>query len=58
MSLMGILIFLFGLTNVAVMNLDYTMFSSFLILTPTNQLIYVIIGIIIVLIIGSYWNDK
>ncbi|WP_407423471.1 peptide ABC transporter permease [Methanobrevibacter sp.] len=58
MSLSGILIFIFGLTYVSIMNLDYKMFSSFLILTPTYQLIYVIIGIVIVLIIGSYWNDK
>ena len=58
MSLFGVLIFIFGLTHKSIMNLDYGMFSSFLILTPTYQLIYVIIGIIIVLIIGSYWNDK
>ena len=58
MSLYGILIFLFGLTNVSVMNLDYKMFSPFLILTPTYQLIYVVIGIIVLLIIGLYWNDK
>ena len=58
MSLEGILIFLFGLTFISIMQLDYTMFSSFLILTPTYQLIYVIIGIIIILIIGTYWNDK
>lgn len=58
MSLYGILIFLFGLTNRSVMNLDYKMFSSFLILTPTYQLIYVVIGIIVLLIMGLYWNDK
>lgn len=58
MSLEGILIFLLGLTNGSVMHLDYEMFSSFLILTPTYQLIYVIIGIIAVLIIGLYLNDK
>ena len=58
MSLMGILIFLFALTNVSIMRLDYEMFSPFLILTPTYQLVYVVIAIIIVLIIGLYWNDK
>lgn len=58
MSLEGILIFLFGLTFMSTISLDYSMFSSFLILTPTYQLIYVIIGIIFVLIIGFYWNDK
>lgn len=58
MSLMGILIFIFGLTNNSIMQLNHEMFSSFLILTPTYQLIYVIIGIIFVLIIGFYLNDK
>ena len=58
MSLMGILIFLFALTNVSIMKLDYEMFSQFLILTPTYQLVYVVIAIIVVLIIGLYWNDK
>jgi hypothetical protein len=58
MSLEGILIFLFGLTFISTITLDYTMFSSFLILTPTYQLIYVIIGIIFVLIIGFYWHDR
>lgn len=58
MSLMGILIFLFALTNTSIMRLDYEMFSPFLILTPTYQLVYVVIAIVIVLIIGLYWNDK
>lgn len=58
MSLMAILVFIFGLTNNSIMRLNHEMFSSFLILTPTYQLIYVIIGIIFVLIIGFYLNDK
>ena len=58
MSLMGILIFIFGLTNNSIMQLNHEMFSSFLISTPTYLLIYVIIGIIFVLIIGFYLNDK
>ncbi len=58
MSLEGILIFLFALTNVSIMQLDYEMFSSFLILTPTYQLIYVIIAIVVILIIGLYLNDR
>jgi hypothetical protein len=40
------------------MTLDYTMFSSFLILTPTYQLIYVVIGIIVVLVVGVLINDS
>jgi len=33
------------------------MFSPFLILTPTYQLIYVVIGIIVVLVAGVLIND-
>lgn len=40
------------------LNLDYSMFSPFLILTPTYQLIYVIIAIIAVLVIGVFINDS
>ena len=58
MSLMIILIFIFGLTYYSTLTLDYKMFSSFLILTPTYKLIYVIILIAIIFIIGLYWNDK
>ena len=57
MTLESILIFLFALTYNATLNLDYTMFSSFLILTPTYQLIYVIIGIVVVLVGGVLIND-
>ena len=58
MTLESILIFLFALTYNSTLTLDYTMFSSFLILTPTYQLIYVIIGIIIVLVVGVFINDS
>ncbi|MBE6499170.1 MAG: peptide ABC transporter permease [Methanobrevibacter thaueri] len=57
MCLSTILIFIFALTYNSTINLDYTAFSAFLILTPTYQLIYVIIGIIIVLIAGVLVND-
>ena len=58
MTLEAVLIFLFALTYNSTLTLDYTMFSSFLILTPTYQLIYVIIGIIIVLVVGVFINDS
>ena len=58
MSLFAVLMFIFALTYNSVMTLDYTMFSSFLILTPTYQLIYVIIGIIVVLVVGVLINDR
>lgn len=58
MSLSSILMFIFALTYNSTRNLDYTMFSPFLILTPTYQLIYVIIGIIVVLVVGFVINDN
>lgn len=57
MSLFAVLMFIFALTFYSTITLDYTMFSSFLILTPTYKLIYVIIGIIVVLIVGVLIND-
>lgn len=58
MSLSSILLFILALTYESTRNLDYTMFSSFLILTPTYQLIYVIIGIAVVLVAGVLINDR
>lgn len=57
MSLASILIFIFALTYNSTKDLNYDMFSSFLILTPTYQLIYVIIGLAIVMVIGLLYND-
>lgn len=57
-SLEAILIFILGITFWSLLSLDYEMFSSFLILTPTYQLIYIIIAIIVILIIGIYYNDR
>ncbi len=58
MVLSSLLIFILGLTYWATKQLDYSMFSPFLILTPTYQLIYIIIAVAVILIIGSYLNDK
>lgn len=57
-SLSTILIFIFGLTYFSVLNLNYEMFNSFLILTPTYKLIYVIIILIVILIGGVLYNDN
>lgn len=57
MCLSAILIFIFALTYNSTIALDYTAFSPFLILTPTYQLIYVIIGIVVVLVAGVLVND-
>lgn len=58
MTLFSILLFIFALTYDSARNIDYTAFSPFLILTPTYQLVYVIIGIIVVLVIGVLINDN
>lgn len=58
MCLFSILTLIFALTYYSTLNLDYSMFSPFLILTPTYQLIYVIIAIIAVLVIGVFINDS
>ena len=58
MCLFSILTLIFALTYNSTLNLDYSMFTSFLILTPTYQLIYVIIAIIAALIIGVFINDS
>lgn len=57
MSLASILIFIFALTYTSTKDLKYSMFSSFLILTPTYQLIYVIIGLAVTIVIGLLYND-
>lgn len=57
MSLFALIVFIFALTYYSTMTLDYTVFSPFLILTPTYQLIYVVIGIIAVLVAGVLIND-
>lgn len=57
MSLFTVLLFIFGLTYNSTKYLNYNMFSPFLILTPTYQLIYVLIGIVVVLVIGVVYND-
>ena len=57
MSLFSILMFIFALTYNSTMALDYSKFTPFLILPPTYQLIYVVIGIIVVLVAGVLIND-
>lgn len=57
-SLAAIFTLICGLTYWSCRDLDYSMFSAYLILTPTYQLIYVIIGIVVVIIIGLYYSDK
>lgn len=57
MTLFSILMFIFALTYNSTKELDYSMFSPFLILTPTYQLIYVIIAIVVIMVGGVLLND-
>lgn len=57
MCLSSILIFIFALTYNSTLNLDYSMFAPFLILTPTYQVIYVLIAVFAVLVFGVLIND-
>ena len=58
MCLFSLLMFIFALTYDSTRTLDYSMFSSFLILTPVSQLIYVVIAIVVILVIGVLINDN
>lgn len=58
MCLFAILMFIFALTYDSTRTLDYTAFSPFLILTPTYQLIYIVIVIVVILVMGVLINDR
>ncbi|MBQ2653727.1 MAG: hypothetical protein IJF83_09225 [Methanobrevibacter sp.] len=57
MSLFSIVMFIFAFTYNSTLNLNYKMFKPILILTPTYQLIYLLIGICVVMVIGVFLND-
>ena len=57
MFLEFIFLLILALTFSAVRELDYSIFSSFLILTPTYQLMYVIIAILIIFVLGVLYSD-
>ena len=58
MFLECILLFILAITFSCVRELDYSIFSSFLILTPTYQLLYAIIIILIILVLGVLYNER
>lgn len=58
LSIEIVLFILLGLTYCSLRDLDYSLFNSFLILTPTYQLVYVFVVMIVILLIGLYYNDK
>lgn len=57
MFLEFILLLILALTFFSVRELDYSMFGSFIILTPTYQVLYMILAIVIVLVLGVLYND-
>lgn len=58
MFLEFILLLILALTFNSVRNLDYSMFGSFLILTPTYKVLYMILAIVIVLVLGVLYNER
>ncbi len=57
MFLEFIFLLILALTFSTVRDLDYSMFVSFLILTPTYQVLYTIIIVLIILVMGVLYND-
>ena len=57
MFLEFILLLILALTFFSVRDLDYSMFGSFLILTPTYKVLYMILVIVIMLVLGVLYND-
>ena len=57
MFLEFIFLLILALTFSTVRGLDYSIFKSFLILTPTYQLLYAIIIILIILVLGVLYSD-
>lgn len=58
MFLEFILLLILALTFNSVRNLDYSMFGSFLILTPTYKVLYMVLAIVIVLVLGVLYNER
>ena len=57
MFLEFIFLLILALTFSSVRELDYSIFKSFLILTPTYQVMYAIIVILIILVLGVLYSD-
>ena len=57
MFLEFILLLILALTFFSVRELDYSMFGSFLILTSTYKVLYMILAIVILLVLGVLYND-
>lgn len=58
MVLEFVLLLIFALTFSTVRNMDYSMFSAFLILTPTYQVIYMLLALAILAVLGVLINTE
>jgi hypothetical protein len=58
MFLEFILLLIFALTFSIVRNMDYSMFSAFLILTPTYQVMYMLLALAVLLVLGVLINTE
>lgn len=58
MFLEFILLLILALTFTSVRELDYSMFGSFLILTPTYKVLYMIVILVFILVLGVLYNDR
>lgn len=58
MFLEFILLVIFALTFSTVRNLDYSLFTAFLILTPTYQVLYMLLALAILIVLGVLINTE
>lgn len=58
MFLEFILLLILALTFTGVRELDYSIFTSFLILTPTYKVLYMIVIVVFILVLGVLYNDR
>lgn len=58
MFLEFILLLILALTFSSVRELDYSIFTSFLILTPTYKVLYMIIILVFIFVLGILYNDR
>ena len=58
MFLEFILLLILALTFSSVRELDYSIFTSFLILTPTYNVLYMIIILVFIFVLGILYNDR
>ncbi len=58
MFLEFILLLIFALTFTVIRNLDFSIFGSLLILTPTYQVLYMVLALAIMVVLGVLYNNE